>query len=60
MWEAWSNTGFEQSAYQSYDETRQGDTPFGFDVSVDSRTGIFGLDYVLRSLPGESGGVDGR
>ncbi|MCU1234987.1 MAG: hypothetical protein JWP63_2954 [Candidatus Solibacter sp.] len=46
LWSAYSNTGFDQSALHDYYDTRQGDQPFGLDVSVDSATGIFGLAYV--------------
>jgi hypothetical protein len=45
-WSAYSNTGFDQNAYQPYYETHQGNGPFSLNVGVDSRTGIFGLDYV--------------
>ncbi len=45
-WSAYSNTGFSQDAYQSYYDTFQGNGPFSRSVNVDSRTGMFGLDYV--------------
>jgi hypothetical protein len=46
-WNAWSNTGFDQNAYVNYYQefVNEGGT-ISRSVSVDSKTGILGLDYV--------------
>jgi len=46
-WMAYSNTGFEKSAYLDYDETWDGFDQFmSRTVDVDSKTGFFDLAYI--------------
>jgi hypothetical protein len=54
-WSAYGNTGFDQSAFHSYDEEIAGEgQAISRMVSVDSKTGMLGLDYVpFQALVGE-------